>query len=106
MATILVDGLAMEAAQLICDPLPRRSSAPLLLRVRCKNAHAKRFEYAVQIVFPYAGELYRGEFRQVAVAEYASEIEHIFISEGPVDQHVVPLLPRPLARIFKWRGER
>jgi hypothetical protein len=107
MTTILIDGLAVQAAQLACDPLPETSKGPIVLRVGLKTDEAKRFDGAVPIVFPLGDVFYRGQFRRVAdTTHHDGAVEHTFISDGPVSEYAPHLWERPLARIRSWRGRR
>lgn len=87
MSTILIDGLATEAAQIVCDPLPGDDAVPLRLELRLQRGYLKTPTDAVPIVFPYGEDLYRGEFRLVSHADYASgQMDYCFVSDGPVRQ--------------------
>ena len=67
MATILIDGLAIEATDLVCEPPPGNDSKlPYQLRVRSHGTDYARFVGTVPVVFPFEGRLYYGTFLPVS----------------------------------------
>jgi hypothetical protein len=85
MATILLDGLAIEAIQIICDPPPEeRSGSTVFLRVTSINALPRPVDGAVPIVFPFGNNLYRGDFKLAASAELPDGSYYAFVSNDEV----------------------
>ena len=85
--TILFDGLAIEAAQLHCDPPPSDASGPVVLQLTVEPGDIKPAGRATPIVFPFGSLLYRGDFRLLSQRHQPSaEVEYTFVSEGTVAQ--------------------
>jgi hypothetical protein len=94
----------VEAEQLVCDPLPEKSTAPVVLRFRLPAAEVRPLKAAGPIVFPLGTMFYRGEFRQVAGADRPEgRAEYTYVSEGPVTEHELHLWERPLELMRRWR---
>jgi hypothetical protein len=92
MATILIDGLAIEAVDLVCEPLPGDDAKkPYHLRVRSHGTDYSRFAGAVPVVFPFDGKLYYGSFVPVSrVYRDNGEEECEFVSDGKVTPCLEP----------------
>lgn len=104
MTTILVDGVAVDAPRVVCDPLPGKTTGPVVLRFHLTRDEIRPLTSAAAIVFPLGGVLYRGQFRQVATTNYADgDVEYTYISEGPVTEHDMHIWERPLKRVLQWR---
>ena len=104
MTTILIDGLAVEAEHLVCDPLPEKSTVPVVLRFRLPAPEVRRLKAVGPIIFPLGTVFYRGEFRQVASVDHPQgDVEYTYISEGRVTEHEMHLLERPLELMLRWR---
>ena len=104
MTTILVDGVAVNAPRIVCDPLPGKTTGPLVLRFQITPEEARPLESCGPIVFPLGTVCYRGQFRQVAATKHPDgSVEHTYISEGPVTEHETHIWERPLERVLKWR---
>jgi hypothetical protein len=107
MATILLDGLAIEAVQLICDPPPEeRPGSTILLRVTSINALPKHVEGAVPIVFPFGESFYRGDFELASRAELPDGSCYTFVSNDEVEKCIEPERSGRLARFIGWRKLR
>jgi hypothetical protein len=107
MATILLDGLAIEAIQLICDPPPEeRSGSTIFLKVTSSNVLPKRVDGAVPIVFPFGDSLYRGDFKLAASAERPDSSFYTFVSDRAVEKCIEPERPGRLARFIRRRRMR
>jgi hypothetical protein len=106
MATILIDGLAIEPAQFVCDPTPGRGPAQhVTLRIQWKPSHPDRsVGDVVPIVFPFCGETYRGEFRTV-VRGYSPDgcVTCTFVSDHDVAKVEEPSL---IARLLHRNTRR
>jgi hypothetical protein len=108
MATILLDGLAIDAVQLICDPPPEeRPGSTILLKVTSINALPKRVDGTVPIVFPFGESFYRGDFVLAARAELPDGTTcYIFVSNAEVEKCIEPERSGRLARFIRWRKLR
>jgi hypothetical protein len=102
MATILIDGLAIEPTQFVCDPPPGDDpTRHVMVRVQWKpkRSHASVGD-VVPIVFPFCGETYRAEFRTL-VRGYSPDgcVACTFVSENGVAKvEEPPLIARLLHR--------
>jgi len=104
MTTILIDGVAINATRVVCDPLPRKTTGPLVLRFQLTPEEVRPLKSIGPIVFPLGSVFYRGQFRQVATTKYSGGgVEHTYISEGPVMEHEMHIWDRPFERVLKWR---
>jgi hypothetical protein len=103
MTTILVDGVAVDAARVVCDPLPGKTTGPVVLRFQLTREQARPLKSIGPIVIPLGDLFYRGEFRQVATVHHSDGgVEYTYISEGPVTEHETHIWD-PLERVLKWR---
>lgn len=83
MTTILIDGVAVEAEQVVCDPLPEKSTVPIVLRFHLPVAEVRTLKPVGPIVFPLGTAFYRGEFRQVArVNRPDGGVDYTYVSKG------------------------
>ena len=104
MTTILIDGVAVETERLVCDPLPEKSTVPIVLRFRQPAPEVRPLKPVGPIVFPLGRVFYRGEFRQVAsVNDPDGGVDYTYVSEGPVAEHEMHLWERPLELMLRWR---
>ena len=107
MATILLDGLAVEAVQLICDPSPEeRPGSIIVLRVTSINALPKHVDGALPIVFPFGDGFYRGNFELAAHADLPDGSSYTFVSNDEVEKCIEPERSGRLARFIRWRKLR
>ena len=92
MATILIDGLAVEAIDLVCEPAPGGDSKRIFqLRVRSRGTDYARFAGTVPVVFPFGGKLYYGHFLPVSrIHRNNGEEECEFVSDGRVTTCMEP----------------
>jgi hypothetical protein len=104
MTTILIDGVAVEAEHLVCDPLPEKSTAPIVVRFQLPTAEVRPLKRVGPIVFPLGTVFYRGEFRQVASVDHPEGgVAYTYVSEGPVTEHEMHLWERPLELLLRRR---
>ena len=104
MTTILIDGVAVNATRVFCDPLPRKTTGPLALRFQLAPEEVRPLKSIGPIIFPLGRVFYRAQFRHVATTKHSDGgVEHTYISEGPVMEHETHIWERPLERVLKWR---
>jgi hypothetical protein len=104
MTTLLIDGVAIDASRIVCDPLPGKTTGPVVLRFQLTPHEVRPLESVGAIVFPVGGALYEGQFRRVATTKYSDgDVEYTYISEGCVTEHEAHIWERPLGRVLKWR---
>jgi hypothetical protein len=106
MATILVDGVAIEANEVICDPLPGDKEARRIsLQLRGPRKELPRVDgRVVPVVFPLGGRFYRGAFQLVSsMRQPDGTASCTFVSDGEVAEYVDHRWYRPFTRLLKRR---
>jgi hypothetical protein len=104
MATILINEVAVDASEFVCDPLPSAPSTKhICLRLRGPIDDLRRLGgEPVPIVFPIGSTLFRGSFRLVSRAyESKDTAACTFVSDGDIAQCNDRLWNHPVRRLFE-----
>ena len=84
MTTVVVDGVPITATEVACDPVPGGSVGTTRLKVEFASFKPKNIEGSVPIVFPFGGDLYRGEFQVVTKDDPPGSGVYTFVANGDV----------------------